>query len=977
MTGLRAALVSLLSILFLQAAGPAQQAGGNCAMPSFSNVVHDPNIFNEQQEEWLGEIVAPQVEKRFNVIADPQTDYLQKLGYRLLAQLTPTTMHYHFTIIDLPDTNSFGLPGGYIYLSRRIVALAQNEDELAGLLGHEIGHIITHQSAIDISRTFKEVLGVTQVGDRKDILDKWNQLLDSVEKKSSRYSEKREQQEQLIADRIAIYAMTRAGYQPARFADFFDRLTQTKGNKGNFWSDLFGATSPESKRLRELVRNAAPLPLQCVTAVDGDANARYLSWQQAVIGAGLATGKEEIPGLLNKVSLTPPLRSDLQQIQVSPDGRFLLAQDDSSVFVLTREPLANLFRFDAPNADHAQFSPDSHSIVFVDKELRVEKWDVEAKQRTSVHQVTLPVDCQQKALAPSGDVLACLTLSTETQLACHHMTESGTFEVTGCDVPVYELQLIDVNANNTIFTRKSFYSPSAFEAFVFLLSEALGLPSTFAPSELQFSPDGRYFAAGHGANTLAWDLSTRSEMKLTSKIKSILGLHFAFKGSGEIDGFNFADQKAVLYRYRFPSGEPIDQFLMPVKGALGAPAKGEYLLLLNTGNSPVAVIDLQAKKITMGYKVPGFTVYDQSFAAESIGGGMVIANLADSKTTAQLRLPFSPLHTSKVAAFSSNGKWLAISGPNRGGVWDLSTGKRAFYSDAFDGAVFDQDQLVIFTQRERAPGKITEINTATLQKRDLFTLPSDDQSGGDKSATDLPPLSHSRKFQLGALLISTSVEGSKKEKGINYLLEVFDVRTNNKLWDRKFGFENPKLGFSRSAGTLTLLFSSHGSIKEQAKDDAALGQRWNSLPGKEDKRKAYAVIVVEGSTGKSLGSLLVDTGGAFKITSAMAAGDTVVAGDSDNRTLVYSLKSGELKGKVFGTSQAVSRDGKRILVDKGKGETELYDATTLQMVGQLRFPSRIVHAEFSDDGNNMMVLTGDEMVYSLKTPGAQEAAAIH
>src|SRR5215510_7880638 len=254
-----------LVVLFLaQGSGSmAQQPNSACAMPSFSNVVNDPNIFNEQQEEWLGGIIAPQIEKRFNVIADPQNDYLQKLGARILAQLPPTQMHYHFTIIDLPDNNSFGLPGGYIYLSRKIIALAQNEDELAGLLGHEIGHIITHQSAIDMSRIFRSVLGVTQVGDRKDILDRWNQLLDAAEKKSPKFSEKREQQEQLIADRVAIYAMTRAGYQPSRFADFFDRLVQTKGNKGGFWSDLFGNTSPESKRLREMVRNAAQLPAQC------------------------------------------------------------------------------------------------------------------------------------------------------------------------------------------------------------------------------------------------------------------------------------------------------------------------------------------------------------------------------------------------------------------------------------------------------------------------------------------------------------------------------------------------------------------------------------------------------------------------------------------------------------------------------------------------------------------------------------------
>src|SRR5215471_419792 len=167
MSGFRHSWLPLLLLVLIQS-GSSQQANDPCAVPSFSNVVNEPNIFNEQQEEWLGAIVSPQVEKQFNVIADPQNDYLQKLGARLLAQLPATQMHYHFTIIDLPGNDSFGLPGGHIYLSRRIIALAQSEDELAGLLGHEIGHIITHQIAIDMSRVFRAVLGITQVGDRKD-----------------------------------------------------------------------------------------------------------------------------------------------------------------------------------------------------------------------------------------------------------------------------------------------------------------------------------------------------------------------------------------------------------------------------------------------------------------------------------------------------------------------------------------------------------------------------------------------------------------------------------------------------------------------------------------------------------------------------------------------------------------------------------------------------------------------------------------
>ena len=64
-------------------------------MPVFTKIVNEPNIFSEQQEEWLGEIMDRDIRREFNVIEDPE-GYLQKLGERLLAQLPPSTIHYHF-----------------------------------------------------------------------------------------------------------------------------------------------------------------------------------------------------------------------------------------------------------------------------------------------------------------------------------------------------------------------------------------------------------------------------------------------------------------------------------------------------------------------------------------------------------------------------------------------------------------------------------------------------------------------------------------------------------------------------------------------------------------------------------------------------------------------------------------------------------------------------------------------------------------
>jgi len=229
--------------------GPSAAAGDDdgrvqqeCAPPAIE-AGGDPNIFTEEQERFLGDAIADQVIKDFRVIQDPSlTAPLQSIGDRLLATLPGNRFKLQFYLIDLPDANAFVLPGGRIFVSRKMVSFALGEDELAGVLAHELGHLVTRQQSIAISRQFKKVLNVTFMGNRDDVVEKYHRLLDNAARNPGafRSSSGHEGRDQVAADRMGIFLLSAAGYEPASFAKFWGRFSETKGETGGFFSDLVG-----------------------------------------------------------------------------------------------------------------------------------------------------------------------------------------------------------------------------------------------------------------------------------------------------------------------------------------------------------------------------------------------------------------------------------------------------------------------------------------------------------------------------------------------------------------------------------------------------------------------------------------------------------------------------------------------------------------------------------------------------------------
>jgi len=122
-------------------------------------------LMSESQEIAMGQESDAQVKAEMGLYNDPAlAKYVSDIGLRLAKLSERPNLPWHFTVVDQPAINAFALPGGFIYITRGILPFLDTEAELAGVLGHEIGHVTARHSARQYTRTIGGVLGLTALG---------------------------------------------------------------------------------------------------------------------------------------------------------------------------------------------------------------------------------------------------------------------------------------------------------------------------------------------------------------------------------------------------------------------------------------------------------------------------------------------------------------------------------------------------------------------------------------------------------------------------------------------------------------------------------------------------------------------------------------------------------------------------------------------------------------------------------------------
>lgn len=234
-------------------------------------------FMSEAQEISLGRQNDPKIRQQYGVYDDPKLQaYVQRVGERLAKQSHRPHLKYTFTMLDGDEVNAFALPGGYIYITRGILAYIQNEAELAAVLGHEIGHVTARHGVNQYTRAMAAQIGagvlsavVPQLGNQigQELINViGNALLSGYGR-----------EDELQADRLGAEYIARNNYDPEAIIgvasilknqeEFEKKRAAAENREPHVYHGVFATHPSADERLQQAVGEAQKFKTGATTRV--------------------------------------------------------------------------------------------------------------------------------------------------------------------------------------------------------------------------------------------------------------------------------------------------------------------------------------------------------------------------------------------------------------------------------------------------------------------------------------------------------------------------------------------------------------------------------------------------------------------------------------------------------------------------------------------------------------------------------------
>jgi beta-barrel assembly-enhancing protease len=233
-----------------------------------------------QQEVQMGAEYASQINQQLPIVTDALVNqYINTLGNEIARRADDRGLEWHFYVVNSPEVNAFAVPGGYIYVNRGLIERATRMDQVAGVLGHEIGHVTKRHSVKQMGQQQGAQIGVTlacilqpsvcnsQVGSAAINLG-----ANAVFAKFSRDDERE-------ADQVGIEYVTKAGIDPRGIPEMFQILLNER-QSGRSGVEAWFATHPlEEDRIRDTQASIAQYNVAQLNQLTKQTN-NFINFQQ-------------------------------------------------------------------------------------------------------------------------------------------------------------------------------------------------------------------------------------------------------------------------------------------------------------------------------------------------------------------------------------------------------------------------------------------------------------------------------------------------------------------------------------------------------------------------------------------------------------------------------------------------------------------------------------------------------------------------
>ncbi len=215
---------------------------------------HETLLIDTKSEVNLGKDMDKQIRSEMKLLKNPQVqERLDRIGNRVAAVSDRQDLKYNFSIVDDKEFNAFAIPGGSIYVNSGLIQAA-NDDELAAVLGHEVGHVAARHSV----KRLQTVLGYQLVAAIALGASGQQQILQAVDVAFNMVVLGFSRKDEYLADKLGVKYTKAAGFNPHGMVTFFQKL-QKEGKTAGFNLVFLSSHPPIEDRIKQAENEIAAL----------------------------------------------------------------------------------------------------------------------------------------------------------------------------------------------------------------------------------------------------------------------------------------------------------------------------------------------------------------------------------------------------------------------------------------------------------------------------------------------------------------------------------------------------------------------------------------------------------------------------------------------------------------------------------------------------------------------------------------------